>query len=570
MSVSLAASVGAFYQSFLNGGIPNALGTIDTFLTNTTTPQPTFTSATGLVANSNPIVLGPDGRVPFEIFLTDSVAYTFVLKDAAGNTLKTQNDIVGIGSAGTTLTTALAAPSGASLVGFQQAGVGAVPITLQANDREIVMVTQFFANGVNGAPVDPTGALDSTLGIQAAINSFGGNPGMVFFPCGTYKVTSQITVSSNRMHIVGCGMWATNIVFAPTADGTCFKFENGVTVLYQGSLRCMAITTADVTHNKVAINIIDTSGYRLDDIAVHLWNGGANGSIAVLVQGRELGCCCDWYIDADRPLVIDQIPAAHGGGPSAEAIDHFNFHNMLLNGGTLYPVVTVKSGVVLTQVSFTGYQAWVGGTDGFNWIDTTSTAQSNGLVFENVRVETSSDPTKYAFNIQMNLGLQDLLFKSGQIGTRNGYSLHRVTCVSWHNTFYSLGTGVGLSVDATVSGMVGLNTFWQTGSTSVLTGQRLIYSSPAIGGGVGAMPPNFIYDNAAAFGTEDGTDIGLTIPRALRGTSVEVTAGGSTTISTGVGSLKMSTANPATNAVWIPVKYAGVTYFVPGFTTNAP
>lgn len=49
-----------------------------------------------------------------------------------------------------------------------------------------------------------------------------------------------------------------------------------------------------------------------------------------------------------------------------------------------------------------------------------------------------------------------------------------------------------------------------------------------------------------------------------------VTSGGSTTISTGVGSIKMSTANPATNAAWIPLAHAGTTYFVPGFTTNAP
>lgn len=51
---------------------------------------------------------------------------------------------------------------------------------------------------------------------------------------------------------------------------------------------------------------------------------------------------------------------------------------------------------------------------------------------------------------------------------------------------------------------------------------------------------------------------------------LDTKTGGSTTISTGVGSVKMSTANPATNTVWIPMKYNGTSYFVPGFTTNAP
>src|SRR5205823_2671835 len=61
------------------------------------------------------------------------------------------------------------------------------------------------------------------------------------------------------------------------------------------------------------------------------------------------------------------------------------------------------------------------------------------------------------------------------------------------------------------------------------------------------------------------------------GTAINVTSGvinvgtgGSTTISTGVGSVRMSTANPATNTVWIPISYGGTTYYLAGFTTNAP
>ncbi len=52
--------------------------------------------------------------------------------------------------------------------------------------------------------------------------------------------------------------------------------------------------------------------------------------------------------------------------------------------------------------------------------------------------------------------------------------------------------------------------------------------------------------------------------------NLNTVTGGSTTISTGVGSVKMSTANAATNTVWIPMRYNGNTYYVPGFTTNAP
>lgn len=57
---------------------------------------------------------------------------------------------------------------------------------------------------------------------------------------------------------------------------------------------------------------------------------------------------------------------------------------------------------------------------------------------------------------------------------------------------------------------------------------------------------------------------------SIKLTTLNILSGGSTTISTGVGSVKMSTANPATNTSWIPIQYAGVQYFIPAFTTNAP
>jgi hypothetical protein len=38
-----------------------------------------------------------------------------------------------------------------------------------------------------------------------------------------------------------------------------------------------------------------------------------------------------------------------------------------------------------------------------------------------------------------------------------------------------------------------------------------------------------------------------------------------------VGSVKMKSANPATNAAWVPITSSdGTVYFVPGWTTNNP
>ena len=44
----------------------------------------------------------------------------------------------------------------------------------------------------------------------------------------------------------------------------------------------------------------------------------------------------------------------------------------------------------------------------------------------------------------------------------------------------------------------------------------------------------------------------------------------STTISTGVGSVKMSTANAADNTAWIKIYIGATAYWIPAWTTNAP
>ena len=45
---------------------------------------------------------------------------------------------------------------------------------------------------------------------------------------------------------------------------------------------------------------------------------------------------------------------------------------------------------------------------------------------------------------------------------------------------------------------------------------------------------------------------------------------GSTTISTGVGSVKMSSVNAATNSAWIKVYFGTTAYWIPAWTTNSP
>jgi hypothetical protein len=99
MAVNLSPVGGVAGQFFDNNGNPLAGGKIFTYSAGTTTNQATYTSATGAIAHSNPIILDGAGRVPSgEIWLTDGLEYKFVIKDNVDALIGTFDNIIGINS----------------------------------------------------------------------------------------------------------------------------------------------------------------------------------------------------------------------------------------------------------------------------------------------------------------------------------------------------------------------------------------------------------------------------------------------------------------------------------------
>lgn len=99
MAVNLSPLGGVAAQFFNNDGVPLSGGLIYTYTAGTNTPANTYTTGAGTIAHSNPIVLDSAGRVPTgEIWLTDNLAYKFVIKDAQFNLIGTYDNIVGINS----------------------------------------------------------------------------------------------------------------------------------------------------------------------------------------------------------------------------------------------------------------------------------------------------------------------------------------------------------------------------------------------------------------------------------------------------------------------------------------
>lgn len=75
-------------------GSPLASGTINTYITGTTTDKATYTDQAAGTEHNNPIVLGADGMAPGgQIWLDTDQEYTFLVKDSSGSTVATINNV---------------------------------------------------------------------------------------------------------------------------------------------------------------------------------------------------------------------------------------------------------------------------------------------------------------------------------------------------------------------------------------------------------------------------------------------------------------------------------------------
>jgi hypothetical protein len=102
--------------------------------------------------------------------------------------------------------------------GFIQAGIGAVQRTVESKLQDVVSVKDFGAVG--------DGVADDTAAIQAAINAgIVSQKGTILFPAGTYKISSEISITNPVIRLVGDGINNTNILQSnASANGIHFNF----------------------------------------------------------------------------------------------------------------------------------------------------------------------------------------------------------------------------------------------------------------------------------------------------------------------------------------------------------
>lgn len=81
-------------------GAPLSGGSITTYQAGTSTPVATYTDSSGVTPQPNPITLNPYGLPASPVWQAAGQAIKFVIKDAAGNTVRTVDGVLGINDFG--------------------------------------------------------------------------------------------------------------------------------------------------------------------------------------------------------------------------------------------------------------------------------------------------------------------------------------------------------------------------------------------------------------------------------------------------------------------------------------
>lgn len=92
---NLAQLLPTLLPQFLDtNGQPLASGQIYSYIAGTTTPQATYTDASGVTPNANPVILDSNGCA--QIWMLSSESYKFVVQDSLGNTIYTRDNVQSI------------------------------------------------------------------------------------------------------------------------------------------------------------------------------------------------------------------------------------------------------------------------------------------------------------------------------------------------------------------------------------------------------------------------------------------------------------------------------------------
>ena len=328
--------------------------------------------------------------------------------NASGNPTASSSTVAAMDAAVTAINTIAGASSGNSAsISHIASGTGATATTVQTKLREVVSVKDFGAVG--------DGTTDDTTSIQAAINSLGSNGGIVNFPPGTYRCTSEINPGTIPVVLNGSG-WSTLVsdVFGNSQwnatnaiKGTVLKFEhtsgiainiNGVNYRHfklqnlsllgpgSGTTKAISFGSASTAALHCQINNVLIANFAtgidfyttLDNTLYHTYVWGC--TTGLLFNGSTAGLTSMTFIRTDIQRCSIAIDAQAGSG--------MRFYGGLIQSNTTGIKLKPTAAGGLAGWSFDGFW-YEGNTTSIN-IDTSSYAVQS-ISFNNSRSASSTD-----------------------------------------------------------------------------------------------------------------------------------------------------------------------------------
>lgn len=182
MSVNLSP-IGNGISFLGTTGLPLAGGKLYTYQAGSSTPLASYTTINGNIANANPIILGSDGKLPDELWLTYGFNYKLVLTDANDVLIYTYDNIYGI--LGTIPTSTSTVPSGMILL--WSGSIGSIPIGY------------LLCDGTNGTP-DLRNRFLVGSGSTYAVNATGGSADSIVVSHNHTASSTSVVTDPGHLH----------------------------------------------------------------------------------------------------------------------------------------------------------------------------------------------------------------------------------------------------------------------------------------------------------------------------------------------------------------------------------
>lgn len=129
---------------------------------------------------------------------------------------------------------------------------------------------------------DPTGESSSDAAVTAAMTAMGGNPGVLVFGAGTYRLSNTMTLTNGYQGVAGQGMGVTTLNWVGTGD--CIRMYDPAATFPSktGFISGLKIDGYEAGPDSTGLHVGDTYNLRIRDVWVA--DFVASGSVGVLMD----------------------------------------------------------------------------------------------------------------------------------------------------------------------------------------------------------------------------------------------------------------------------------------------